>query len=225
MEEGVERWEPLPEAPYVQVSDMGRVRTLGHFGVSGRWVEGRLLRASTGRGDYACVNLAYPDGRRRTVMVHRLVARLFVPNPDPARLTEVDHLNADHQDARAANLEWVTPEENKRRAREMGITGRRLARAQAEVLDSMAGSTFSEAARAAGCSVGAARDYMRGGSGRSAVREDAYDYYGSYELDEAALGRVARALAAGVPATTLARRFGVSAGTLKRKVGDMLTER
>lgn len=43
--------------------------------------------------------------------VHRLVAEAFCKNPDGKRW--VHHKNGDKNDARAANLEWVTPGENR----------------------------------------------------------------------------------------------------------------
>ena len=50
-------------------------------------------------------------------LVHRLVMQTFNPVPNYANLT-VDHLNHNTRDNSLKNLEWVTKEENTKRAKE-----------------------------------------------------------------------------------------------------------
>lgn len=53
-------------------------------------------------------------GNRTREKVHRLVAELFIPNPN--NLPEVDHLDGNRMNPSKDNLEWVTHEENIQRA-------------------------------------------------------------------------------------------------------------
>lgn len=49
-------------------------------------------------------------GKREDLYIHRIVAKLFVPNPKNAE--EVNHLDCNTHNNSASNLEWVTREEN-----------------------------------------------------------------------------------------------------------------
>lgn len=63
------------------------------------------------------------DGKRTKCAVHRLIAFAFHGIPS-GKANCVDHLNEIKDDNRPENLEWVTPEENQRRANESGKSGK-----------------------------------------------------------------------------------------------------
>jgi len=60
------------------------------------------------------------DGKVKSVLLHRLVAELFVPNPEGK--PEVNHIDGNKENNRADNLEWVTSAENKAHARSTGLS-------------------------------------------------------------------------------------------------------
>jgi len=49
-------------------------------------------------------------GKQKRYFVHRLVATAYIPNKED--LPQVNHLNGDKLDYRAANLEWCTSSQN-----------------------------------------------------------------------------------------------------------------
>lgn len=66
----------------------------------------------------------YPDdgGAMSSVRIHRVVAKVFVPNPEEK--PEVNHISPDKQDNRDLNLEWSTRVENMEHAVSNGLMAR-----------------------------------------------------------------------------------------------------
>ena len=61
------------------------------------------------------------DKEHRTrVRVHRLVAILFVENPNPELYVEVNHIDRNRANPRADNLEWTTHIDNVKYSYEQG---------------------------------------------------------------------------------------------------------
>lgn len=106
-----------------QVSNYGRVKSLPRFVNNhsenkkiGFHSKEKILRPSKKR--YAVVVLS-KKGKLYSFCVHRLVAEVFIPNPD--NLSQVDHLDGDKLNNNVNNLEWVTPKENVNRSWKMGL--------------------------------------------------------------------------------------------------------
>ena len=69
----------------------------------------RILKGTLARNEYPTIYLTQ-DNKQYNLMVHRLVAEYFVPNPN--NYTIVHHKNGNKLDCRAENLEWVTAQKN-----------------------------------------------------------------------------------------------------------------
>ena len=69
---------------------------------------GLKLKQQTYHG-YKKVSILY-DGEQKTVSVHRMVAILYIPNPN--NLPEVNHKDGNKANNTVDNLEWVTRQEN-----------------------------------------------------------------------------------------------------------------
>lgn len=95
-----EEWKVLPgyNGKY-EISNLGRLRSY-------TYLKGDMNR----RDKYFICGLVCEDGKRRGVAIHRLVAMVFVPNPD--NKPHVNHKDFDRRNNRSDNLEWVTPSEN-----------------------------------------------------------------------------------------------------------------
>ena len=100
-----------------QVSNYGRVKSLdrvseyyskaGYY--SKRAVKGRILSIASNPAGYRQVILC-KQGEHTQVMIHRLVAKTFLPNPD--LLPEVNHKDENKSNNHVDNLEWCTPKYN-----------------------------------------------------------------------------------------------------------------
>jgi len=73
-------------------------------------ISGRYLSTSIGNRGYRTVTLS-KAGKVKTLLVHRLVAEAFLPNPD--NLPEINHIDEDKSNPDLYNLEWCTGTYNK----------------------------------------------------------------------------------------------------------------
>lgn len=91
-----EHWKPIDGFTNYEVSDLGRVRNSN---------TGRIKKNFLNINGYYYAQL-FHDGRVHPTLVHRLVAKAFVPNP--GCLPEVNHLDEDKTNNAAENLEWCS---------------------------------------------------------------------------------------------------------------------
>ncbi len=110
-----ENWKDIDGYSSYQVSDFGRVRTLGgrivvnsRSGNLRKTASRYLALCDSGHG-YKCISITM-DSIRKSFSVHRLVAIAFIPNPE--NKPDVNHKDGDKSNNYASNLEWCTESEN-----------------------------------------------------------------------------------------------------------------
>jgi len=120
----IEIWKAHPDIVGIEVSTLGRVRTLDRTVPNGngtRLVKGHVLKQCDNGSGYLRVRFSI-NGKQIKRSVHRLVAQTFIPNHD--NLPEVNHLDCDRKNNNVENLEFCTHEENTAYRDKLGHTAR-----------------------------------------------------------------------------------------------------
>lgn len=94
----------------VQFSNLGRVKSFIRNHKTGQILNNKVVNSA----GYLRVSIL---GRK--YFIHRVIAELFVPNPD--NKPEVNHKDGNKTNNKADNLEWVTRSENMKRAYKLGL--------------------------------------------------------------------------------------------------------
>lgn len=106
-----ELWKPCPEfEDKYLISSYGRVLGIGTYNTCKK---GELIKQhkKRGRNGYMQVRL-YNNGIAKTIEVHTLVAKAFIPNPQS--LPMINHIDEDKTNNHVNNLEWCTNQYNVR---------------------------------------------------------------------------------------------------------------
>ena len=110
-----EIWKPYPKYPWIEASNLGRVRTIDRVitRINGRkqFVKGRVLKQRYDRYSYLYVRINI-NGKRICLKAHRIIAICFIPNPD--NLPQVNHIDCNRSNNVVSNLEWCTIQYNNR---------------------------------------------------------------------------------------------------------------
>lgn len=114
MSEEKEIWKQYPDYDFIEVSNLGRVRTKDRIATDRRGrklhIKGRVLKQRLNKNNgymWVCFKV---NGKQATLSVHRIVAITHVPNPN--NLPEVNHIDCDRTNNMMDNLEWCTHQEN-----------------------------------------------------------------------------------------------------------------
>ena len=105
-----EVWKPIPGLNGVyEASTLGNIRSISRLDRNGYRRKQKILKQQKNNHGYHMVTI-WDDGKKRTLSVHRLIAKTFLDNP--MNLPVVHHKNAIRTDNRVENLEWTTYVEN-----------------------------------------------------------------------------------------------------------------
>ena len=88
-----------------------------------KWIEPKILNYRTTKKGYNRVYIRRDStNKREDVYIHRIIASLFIPNPELKE--EVNHKDCNKFNNSIENLEWVSGKENKEYAHKFGNAGR-----------------------------------------------------------------------------------------------------
>ena len=109
-----EVWKEIPDFPMYMVSNKGRIKTLKKIYYCGNHKSKRIesehiISEVTMKDGYKRVSLSN-NGLRKSFLVHRLVAKIFISNPN--NLPQVNHKDEDKTNNSVDNLEWCDSKYN-----------------------------------------------------------------------------------------------------------------
>lgn len=104
----IETWKQVPGYPFYYASSLGQFKN----------ENGNFLQQNIVKSGYLHVTL-YNDGIPKTFRTHRLIAKMFIENPENKE--QVNHKNGIKTDNRASQLEWATMSENQLHSYSTGL--------------------------------------------------------------------------------------------------------
>jgi hypothetical protein len=110
MSEIKEIWKKIPGYSKYKISNLGRIKN----------VETKIVKKQTllNCGYYQC-GMHNDNGIRKTIIVHRLAAEIFIDNPNEYKI--VNHIDGNKINNCIDNLEWTTHKKNVQHAYDTGL--------------------------------------------------------------------------------------------------------
>lgn len=113
-----EEWKDIPDLPY-EISSLGIVRRKD--GLYKHANKTHVQPYLNNKG-YWCVH-CYKNSRVHKFQIHRLLATLFITNPE--NKSYINHIDGNTQNNELTNLEWCTQSENIQHAWDTGLMKKR----------------------------------------------------------------------------------------------------
>ena len=112
----------LEEFPNYRITSDGRIWSLNHKKYMKPFKN--ILKHRPNNQPYLRIALIDKNGKRRKIMVHRLVALAFIDNPEKKPF--INHISGNKFDNNIENLEWVTNQENQIHASKHNLIYKKL---------------------------------------------------------------------------------------------------
>lgn len=122
MNNSVELWKKHPYIDKLEISTLGRVRSIDRIvpRKNGTYhIKGRILKQFDNGNGYSYVHFSI-DRKHINKYVHRLVAETFISNPD--NLPQVNHKDCNRKNNNVENLEFCTSSYNNQYREKYGIS-------------------------------------------------------------------------------------------------------
>ena len=118
-------WKDIQELNSIyQISNNGEIRSIDHY-TGNVWHSGKTLKQMINYKGYHNVVIK-KDGKNKTFLIHRIVAKYFVINPQPDIYDQVNHIDGVKSNNNALNLEWCNNSLNQIHANKMGLNANRI---------------------------------------------------------------------------------------------------
>lgn len=205
-----EEWKQYKNTAY-HVSNTGYIMNMNTL---------KMLATTKTRQGYMRLNL-WHDGRSTNVAVHRLIAEVFLPNPENKQI--VNHIDGNPSNNRLENLEWSTIQENVEHAYATGLSKRgedctvaKLTEAQVlEIIECMRNSqTVAQTAKQFNMSAAAISNIWNGKTWKHLIREKpaTKNYKGKLKVTDVPIIRAL--FKEGYDDTNIANRYGLNRASI-----------
>lgn len=116
-----EEWRTIFDFPNYEVSNKGNIRSKEYNDSLDHLRSSKKIKKQVNNCGYEYVILSNKEEKHKTLTVHRIVAKTFIPNPEEKE--DVNHIDGNKLNNNVNNLEWTTTQENIIKRYEIGIDG------------------------------------------------------------------------------------------------------